>query len=246
MRRLARGTALAETALEGVTSAMEPGATVRTDGWRAYLTLPDHGYVRERIVMTDGNDLAHSAMPAAHRVASLLKRWLLGTHQGSVSPQHSTPTSTSSRSGSTAATRATVACSFLPPPPTGRAGPAHYLQADRPTRPASTPGPAPWDTGVKRTSVLGDDRELPSRRPVLVIHLVNEHLNLLGTDSVRIDERLGDAGHESALWFEVTRRLLDGHDGHVQGPFGGWSAAAPASATASSSSMVPELTPMPR
>jgi hypothetical protein len=27
-------------------------------------------------------------MPAAHRVASLLKRWLLGTHQGSVSPQH--------------------------------------------------------------------------------------------------------------------------------------------------------------
>lgn len=27
-------------------------------------------------------------MPAAHRVASLLQRWLLGTHQGSASPQH--------------------------------------------------------------------------------------------------------------------------------------------------------------
>ncbi len=38
--------------------------------------------------MTDGNDPAHIAMPAVHRVASLLKRWLLGTHQGSVGPEH--------------------------------------------------------------------------------------------------------------------------------------------------------------
>ena len=27
-------------------------------------------------------------MPAVHQVASLLKRWLLGTHQGSVTPAH--------------------------------------------------------------------------------------------------------------------------------------------------------------
>lgn len=27
-------------------------------------------------------------MPGVHRVASLLKRWLLGTHQGAVSNQH--------------------------------------------------------------------------------------------------------------------------------------------------------------
>jgi len=26
-------------------------------------------------------------MPRAHRIASLLKRWLLGTHQGAVRPQ---------------------------------------------------------------------------------------------------------------------------------------------------------------
>ena len=31
---------------------------------------------------------AHVSMPAVHRVASLLKRWLLGTHQGSVSAKH--------------------------------------------------------------------------------------------------------------------------------------------------------------
>jgi hypothetical protein len=34
------------------------------------------------------HDPAHVLMPGVHRVASLLKRWLLGTHQGSVGPEH--------------------------------------------------------------------------------------------------------------------------------------------------------------
>jgi transposase-like protein len=71
-----------------VTSAVEPGATVHTDGWQAYWTVPDHGYTHERTVMRQQSDPAHIVMPGVHRVASLLKRWLLGTHQGSVSPQH--------------------------------------------------------------------------------------------------------------------------------------------------------------
>ena len=29
---------------------------------------------------------AHVTMPAVHRIASLLKRWLLGTHQGAIQP----------------------------------------------------------------------------------------------------------------------------------------------------------------
>jgi len=29
-----------------------------------------------------------TAMPGVHRIASLLKRWVLGTHQGSVTPDH--------------------------------------------------------------------------------------------------------------------------------------------------------------
>ena len=33
-------------------------------------------------------DPAHVSMPGVHRVASLLKRWLLGTHQGSVTGEH--------------------------------------------------------------------------------------------------------------------------------------------------------------
>ena len=66
----------------------EPGASVHTDGWQAYWTVGAHGYEHERTVMRQQSDPAHVVMPGVHRVASLLKRWLLGTHQGSVSPNH--------------------------------------------------------------------------------------------------------------------------------------------------------------
>jgi len=77
-----------ESLIPFVTGVVEPGATVHTDGWQAYLTVPDHGYAHKRTVMRRQNDRAHVVMPGVHRVASLLKRWLLGTHQGSVSPDH--------------------------------------------------------------------------------------------------------------------------------------------------------------
>jgi hypothetical protein len=38
--------------------------------------------------MRKQNDPAHVVMPGVHRVASLLERWLLGTHQGGVSSEH--------------------------------------------------------------------------------------------------------------------------------------------------------------
>ena len=65
-----------------------PGATVHTDGWTAYLSLPEHGYEHDRTVMSAQPDPAHVVMPGVHRIASLLKRWLLGTHQGNASPEH--------------------------------------------------------------------------------------------------------------------------------------------------------------
>ena len=71
-----------------IKSAVEPGATVHTDGWQAYWTVPDHGYRHQRTVMRQQSDPAHVVMPGVHRTASLLKRWLLGTHQGSVGPEH--------------------------------------------------------------------------------------------------------------------------------------------------------------
>ncbi len=77
-----------ESLIAFVTGAIEPAATVHTDGWQAYLDLPKHGYVHERTVISAQSDPAHVVMPGVHRIASLLKRWLLGTHQGRVSPAH--------------------------------------------------------------------------------------------------------------------------------------------------------------
>lgn len=69
-----------------VCQAVEPGSQVHTDGSAAYRSLPEHGYVRDKSVMSSSDSPAHVSMPGVHRVASLLKRWLLGTHQGAVQP----------------------------------------------------------------------------------------------------------------------------------------------------------------
>jgi len=69
-----------------VEDVIAPGATVCTDGWTGYNGL--HGYVHERTVLSSSDDPAHVSMPGVHRVAALLKRWILGTHQGSVTPAH--------------------------------------------------------------------------------------------------------------------------------------------------------------
>ena len=71
-----------------IEGAIEPGTTIHTDGWQAYWTLGDRGYTHERKGMRQQSDPAHVVMPGVHRVASLLQRWLLGTHQGRVSPEH--------------------------------------------------------------------------------------------------------------------------------------------------------------
>lgn len=71
-----------------VRDVVRPGAVVRTDGWRGYDALCKHGYDRQRINLSASESPAHVLMPAVHRVASLLKRWLLGTHQGAVEADH--------------------------------------------------------------------------------------------------------------------------------------------------------------
>jgi len=67
-----------------VQDSIEPGSLVRTDGSFAYRSLPEYGYPRHRIVHVGSDDPAHVTMPGVHRIAALLKRWLLGTHQGAV------------------------------------------------------------------------------------------------------------------------------------------------------------------
>lgn len=78
--------ASANSLTPAVMENVEPGSEVRTDGWKGYNDLPSAGY-RRLIVRQDG-DAGGNLLPHAHRVASLLKRWLLGTHQGAVQPSH--------------------------------------------------------------------------------------------------------------------------------------------------------------
>jgi transposase-like protein len=71
-----------------VRAAIEPGSMVHTDGWKGYNEITKHGYQRKATVISASGDPAHVALPGVHRVAALLKRWLLGTHQGAVSNKH--------------------------------------------------------------------------------------------------------------------------------------------------------------
>ena len=83
--------ASAESLNPFITGAIEPGSTVITDAWQGYSGLEGLGYTRERrsqrAARARGEDPSE-LLPAVHRVASLAKRWLLGTHQGSVDEAH--------------------------------------------------------------------------------------------------------------------------------------------------------------
>ena len=86
--RLSRIAAPSQVALMPfIKDSIEPGSIVHTDGSAAYRLLSKNGYRRMKTVMHGNEKPAHVSMPGVHRVASLLKRWLLGTHQGAIRPQ---------------------------------------------------------------------------------------------------------------------------------------------------------------
>jgi len=78
------------TLLGFVEQAVTPGSVVHTDGWPSYRGLKAKGYKHRVTKVSRRKELAHELMPRVHRVASLLKRWLLGTHQGAVGMSHLT------------------------------------------------------------------------------------------------------------------------------------------------------------
>jgi transposase-like protein len=94
-----RGKALGRIRLESIPDATAPtlqafvkrsvasGSVLITDGWRAYLSLAEEGYIHRPRVQRRPQD-ASRLLPRVHRVASLLKRWLLGTHHGRVERSH--------------------------------------------------------------------------------------------------------------------------------------------------------------
>jgi len=86
MRRIADVSG--ESLVPFVCDVAEKGSEILTDGWGGYNKLSKRGYKHERVFVCDTGDPAHVSMPAVHRIAALVKRWLLSTHQGSVSQKH--------------------------------------------------------------------------------------------------------------------------------------------------------------
>jgi transposase-like protein len=80
--------ASAESLMGFVQEVIEPGSTVHTDGWLGYVPLEENGYAHEITFLKGKKKSASELMPRVHRIASLLKRWILGTHQGAVSHEH--------------------------------------------------------------------------------------------------------------------------------------------------------------
>ena len=80
--------ASAESLMPFVRDSVVPGSVVHTDGWPGYLPLEKNGYAHDVTVLRGKKKTPSELLPRVHQVISLLKRWLMGTHQGAVSHKH--------------------------------------------------------------------------------------------------------------------------------------------------------------
>jgi transposase-like protein len=80
--------ASAENLLAFVRDSIQPGTVIHTDGWRGYCGATAQGFVHDVTKLKKYMEPASELLPRVHRVISLLKRWLMGTHQGAVSHKH--------------------------------------------------------------------------------------------------------------------------------------------------------------
>jgi len=84
LRRVAD--ASAASLMPALRESVEPGSLIRTDEWQGYAPLARERYTH--IVARKDSIVGDNLSPMVNRVASLLKRWLAGTHQGAVRPSH--------------------------------------------------------------------------------------------------------------------------------------------------------------
>lgn len=80
--------ASADSLMPFLEETVEPGSTVHTDGWSGYQAVKSKGYAHRVTVLKGNTESPSTLMPRVHRIASLLKRWILGTHQGAISHEH--------------------------------------------------------------------------------------------------------------------------------------------------------------
>jgi len=70
-----------------IEASIAKGSTLVTDAWSGYNGIEKKNYVRE-IYNQSKAETPDELLPHVHTFASLLKRWLLGTHQGGVQEKH--------------------------------------------------------------------------------------------------------------------------------------------------------------
>ena len=80
--------ASAESLAAFLDANVEPGSVVLTDGWSAYPAATKDRYAHKGTSIAASGRPAHEVLPGVHLVFSLVKRWIMGTLQGSVSPEH--------------------------------------------------------------------------------------------------------------------------------------------------------------
>ncbi|MFA5028363.1 MAG: IS1595 family transposase [Candidatus Methylomirabilota bacterium] len=78
----------AESLLGFIEDSVELGSTIHTDGWQGYAGLEKKGYRHEVTEIAHSGKTGSQLLPRVHRVVSLLKRWLSGTHQDAVRHEH--------------------------------------------------------------------------------------------------------------------------------------------------------------
>lgn len=73
---------------------VEPGSILVSDNWTSYVAALDElakrglAYEHRPTTLRGNSEKAHRVHPHVHRVAALLKRWMLGTHQGAITDEY--------------------------------------------------------------------------------------------------------------------------------------------------------------
>lgn len=67
-----------------ILDVVKPESVIYSDGSPIYNCAKEQGFTHHKTVHLGSEIAAHMTMPGVHRVASLLKRWLLGAYQGAI------------------------------------------------------------------------------------------------------------------------------------------------------------------
>lgn len=76
-----------DSLLTFINDNVEAGSTVCTDGWKGYYGLDEKIYSHSQVFQNKSSD-KDSVLPGVHLIASLVKRMIIGTHQGRFDPHY--------------------------------------------------------------------------------------------------------------------------------------------------------------